>query len=209
LGVLTPVCKAYGSEASYDSIVLAIQCYGGYGFSEEFPLAQMLRDCKVFPIYEGTNGIQAMDLLGRKVVMKNGAAFRAVLDEISRTVEEASHVEALKDMAGKLAAALAEVGETTAQLAGIAMGGDIECYMSCATAYLRMFSRLVVSWLFVWQSTVAQKAIAAGGGEQSFYKGKLATAQFYLNNELPYLHATAQILKSGERTALDFNEEWF
>jgi hypothetical protein len=115
LGVLTPVCKAYGSEASYDSIVQAIQCYGGYGFSEEFPLAQMLRDCKVFPIYEGTNGIQAMDLLGRKVVMKAGGAFRAVLDEISRTVEQASQIEALKDMAGKVAAAVAEVGETTAQ----------------------------------------------------------------------------------------------
>jgi alkylation response protein AidB-like acyl-CoA dehydrogenase len=209
LGILTPVCKAYGSEASYDSIVLAIQCYGGYGFSEEFPLAQMLRDCKVFPIYEGTNGIQAMDLLGRKVVMKNGAAFRAALDEISRTVEQASRIEALKDMAGKLAAALAEVGETTAQLAGIAMGGDIECYMSSATAYLRMFSRLVVSWVFLWQSTIAQQALEAGAGDQSYYKGKLATAQFYLNNELPYLHATAQLLKSGERTALDFNEEWF
>ena len=90
LDVLTPVCKAYGSEASYDSIVLAIQCYGGYGFSEEFPLAQMLRDCKVFPIYEGTNGIQAMDLLGRKVVMKGGGAFRAVLAEMSKTIEAAS-----------------------------------------------------------------------------------------------------------------------
>ncbi len=209
LGVLTPVCKAYGSEASYDSIVQAIQCYGGYGFSEEFPLAQMLRDCKVFPIYEGTNGIQAMDLLGRKVVMKAGGAFRAVLDEISRTVEQASQIEALKDMAGKVAAASAEVGETTAQLAGIAMGGDIECYMSCATPFLKMFSRLVLSWLFLWQATIAQKAIEAGGGDQSYYKGKLATAQFYLNNELPHLHANAQLLKSGDRTALDFNEEWF
>ncbi len=209
LDVLTPVCKAYGSEASYDSIVQAIQCYGGYGFSEEFPLAQMLRDCKVFPIYEGTNGIQALDLLGRKVVMKNGAAFKAVLDEISKTVAEASRVESLKDMAVKVAAASDAVGDVTAHLAGIAMGGDIELYMSAATPYLRMFSRLVISWLFLWQSTLAQKALEACAGDENYYKGKLGTARFYLNNELPHLHATVQILKNGERTALDFDEAWF
>jgi len=209
LDVLTPVCKAYGSEASYESIVLAIQCYGGYGFSEEFPLAQMLRDCKVFPIYEGTNGIQAMDLLGRKVVMKNGVAFKAVLDEISKTVAEASRMKALEEMASKVAAASDAVGAVTAHLAGIAMGGDIELYMSGATPYLRMFSRLVISWLLLWQSTVAQKALDADVGDQDFYNGKLGAARFYVNNELPQLHATAQILESGERTALDFDEAWF
>ena len=211
LDVLTPVCKAYGSEAAYDSIVLAIQCYGGYGFSEEFPLAQMLRDCKVFPIYEGTNGIQAMDLLGRKVVMKGGEAFKALLAEISKTIDAASRIDATKGIANKLAAALNEVAETTTHLGGIAMGGDIDAYMSAATPYLRMFSRLVISWLFVWQSVIAQKALAAGASaaDESYYQGKLATARFYINNELPYLHATAQILRSGERTALDFDEAWF
>jgi len=211
LDVLTPVCKAYGSEVSYDSIVLAIQCYGGYGFIEEFPLAQMLRDCKVFPIYEGTNGIQAMDLLGRKVVMKGGEAFRSVLAEISKTIEEATRIPAVKDMADKVSAAMNEVGDTTAHLGGIAMAGDIECYMSSAVSYLRMFSRLIISWMFLWQSTIAQKALdaGAGGADQSYYKGKLATARFYLNNELPHLHATVEILKSGERTALDFEEDWF
>jgi alkylation response protein AidB-like acyl-CoA dehydrogenase len=209
LDVLTPVCKAYGSEASYDSIVQAIQCYGGYGFSEEFPLAQMLRDCKVFPIYEGTNGIQAMDLLGRKVVMKEGAALRALLEEITKTTQEAAQIDALKDMAAKVEAALNEVGETTMHLGGIAMQGDVDFYISCATEYLQMFSPLVLSWLFLWQSIVAQKALDSGNGDQNFYKGKLATARFYLDHELPHLHAQAQILKSNDRTALDFDQEWF
>jgi alkylation response protein AidB-like acyl-CoA dehydrogenase len=145
LDVLTPVCKAYGSEASYESIVLAIQCYGGYGFSEEFPLAQMLRDCKVFPIYEGTNGIQAMDLLGRKVVMKGGDAFRMVLAEIATTAETASGITELKDMSDKLTSAMNRVSAVTMELAGLAMSGDTEGYMSSATPYLRMFSRLVIS----------------------------------------------------------------
>ncbi len=211
LDVLTPVCKAYGSEASYDSIVLAIQCYGGYGFSEEFPLAQMLRDCKVFPIYEGTNGIQAMDLLGRKVVMKGGGALRAVLSEVSKTIEQALGVRGLEDIAGAMSKALDEVAETTMQLGGVALAGDTELYMSNAVPYLHMFSRLVIAWLFLWQSVVAQKRLEAGatGSDANYYKGKLATARFYIANELPYLHAGAQLLKSGERAALDFEEAWF
>ena len=209
LDVLTPVCKAYGSEASYDSIVLAIQCHGGYGFSEEFPLAQMLRDCKVFPIYEGTNGIQAMDLLGRKVVMKNGAALQALVAQIHQTIDRASQIASLTPMAQQVLAALNDVVETTTQLGGIAMSGDIEGYMSAATPYLRMFSRLVLSWLFLWQAIIAQKTLENGATDQNYYEGKLATARFYLNNELPHLHATAQILKSGERTAVDFQEDWF
>jgi len=211
LELLTPVCKAYGSESSFDSIVQAIQCHGGYGFSEEFPLAQMLRDCKVFPIYEGTNGIQAMDLLGRKVIMKGGEPFKGLLAQISDTVAEASQIETLKDMAANVEAALNEVGETTVHLGGIALQGDIEFYLSCAVPYLRMFSPLILSWLFLWQSIVAQKALDSGpsDADQSYYKGKLATARYYMNNELPHLHASAQILKNGERTALDFDEAWF
>lgn len=211
LEVLTPVCKAHGSEASFDSIALAIQCHGGYGFSEEFPLAQMLRDSKVFSIYEGTNGIQAMDLLGRKVIMKDGAAFKALLREIARTVEEASGINGLKDMASRVQAALDEVAQVTMHLGGIALQGDVEFYLSCAVPYLRMVSPLVLSWLFLWQSMVAQKALDAGPGaaDASYYQGKLATARFYLSNELPHLHATAQILRGEDRTALDFDEEWF
>jgi butyryl-CoA dehydrogenase len=114
-------------------------------------------------------------------------------------------------MASKVEAAMNEVGETTMHLGGIAMQGDTEFYISSATLYLRMFSPLVLSWLFLWQSVVAQKALDAGTGpaDQSYYRGKLATARFYLNHNLPYLHATAQILRSNERTALDFDEAWF
>jgi len=97
------------------------------------------------------------------------------------------------------------------QLSGAALAGDIELYMSNAVSYLRMFSRLVLSWLFLWQAMIAQQRLEAGasGADANYYKGKLATARFYLNNELPYLHATAQLLKSGERSALDFQEAWF
>src|SRR5690606_32736749 len=113
LEILTPVCKAYGSDISFRSTVLAIQVHGGYGFSEEFPLAQMLRDQKVFSIYEGTNNIQAMDLLGRKVVIKGGASFKALVAEITRTIHQARETPGLEELTDRVEAALGTVVATT------------------------------------------------------------------------------------------------
>lgn len=211
LDLMTPVCKAYGSEAAYDSIVQSIQCYGGYGFSEDFPLAQMVRDTKVFPIYEGTNYMQAMDLLGRKVTMQKGAAFFALVGEISKTIKEAAGIDELKDLAARLETALKDIGDVTKELGGVAMGGDVELYMYSASYYLKAFSTLVISWLFLWQSIVSHRALRAGVNEvdQNYYKGKLATARFFFNHEVPHMRANVEIMRSQERTALDFKQEWF
>ena len=207
LEILTPVCKAYGSEISFQSTILAIQVYGGYGFSEEFPLAQMLRDQKVFSIYEGTNNIQAMDLLGRKVVMKDGAPFKALVAEILKTTGEARALPALKDMAGKVDAALQTVVEVTQQLARIGFA-DPRTYLSHASPYLTMFSQLVVAWQLLQEAVTAQRALDAGTSEEPFYRGKLAAAQFYANNDLPHVQATAEVIKNGDRAALDCQEAW-
>ena len=207
LEILTPICKAYGSEISFQSTILAIQVYGGYGFSEEFPLAQMLRDQKVFSIYEGTNNIQAMDLLGRKVVMKDGASFKALVAEIMKTTQEARGLPALKDMTDKVVAALQTVIETTQKLATIGFS-DPRTYMSYASPYLMMFSQLVVAWQLLWEAVVAQKALDAGTSEEPFYRGKVAAAQFYVNNDLAYARATAAVIDSGDRAALDCREAW-
>jgi hypothetical protein len=211
LDVLTPVCKAYGSEASYEAIVQSIQCHGGYGFSEEFPMAQMLRDTKVFPIYEGTNYIQSMDLLGRKVVMKNGAALFALLGEMQKTMDEANGIDELKDLSSKLDEAVKEIGDITQHLGGIALNGDVDHFLYFASYYLKAFSVMVISWLFLWQSLLAYKALKAGAKatDQNFYKGKVATARFYYANEMPHLHANIEIMKNGDRTAIEFKEEWF
>jgi alkylation response protein AidB-like acyl-CoA dehydrogenase len=206
LEILTPVCKAYGSDVSFQSTVLAIQVHGGYGFSEEFPLAQMLRDQKVFSIYEGTNNIQAMDLLGRKVVMKGGASFKALLSEVARTLEQARSIPALKDMTDRVEAALHALVATTQHL--VKVSGDVALFMSHASPYLQMFSQVVVAWQLLWRALVAQRAIEKGTAEEGFYRGKIAAAQFYVLNELPGVHATAGIIQGGERVALDCREEW-
>jgi alkylation response protein AidB-like acyl-CoA dehydrogenase len=206
LEILTPVCKAYGSDISFASTVLAIQVHGGYGFSEEFPLAQMLRDQKVFSIYEGTNNIQAMDLLGRKVPMKGGASFKALVGEIMKTLQRAREVPALKDLCDRVEAGLHTLVDTTQHLA--TLSGDVSLYMSYASPYLTMFSQVVVSWQLLWQAAVAQKALETKSGDEAFYQGKIAAARFYVQNELPNARTTAGIIKGGERVALDCREEW-
>jgi len=207
LEILTPVCKAYGSEISFLSTILAIQVYGGYGFSEEFPLAQMLRDQKVFSIYEGTNSIQAMDLLGRKVVMKDGAPFKALVGEIMGATQRARAVPALSDMAEKVDDALQAVIATTQKLAAIGFG-DPRTYISYASPYLQMFSQLVIVWQLLREASVAQKALEAGGSDAPFYEGKIAAARFYIRNDLPHAIATAGTIDGGDRTALDCREGW-
>ncbi len=209
LEVLTPCCKAYGSDAAFESIRLAMQCHGGSGYTEDYPIAQMLRDCKVFSIYEGANGIQALDLLGRKVPMMGGGAVRALMAEISRAVEEGKGLVPVKDIAEKVEQAQNEVIRATMHLGMLGMSGQVHLYTCNATAYLEMFSQTAVAWQLLIQAVAAQKALDAGSEEQAFYRGKIETARFYAGQVLPHALATAQMLTSDERTALDFNEAWF
>ena len=209
LEILTPVCKAYGSDISYESIMLALQCYGGAGYIEEFPVAQMLRDNRVFSVYEGTNEIQAMDLLGRKVATKQGAYLRALMAEISNTLAEAGEIESLSDQCAKVQKALDAIAEVTIHLAGIGLSGDHTTYISHATPYLRAFSQLVISWQFLWQSTLAQRALDSGAKDPTFYEAKTATAKYYIDAVLPSTHTLCALIKSGEDTALNYKDEWF
>lgn len=209
LEILTPVCKAYGSDVAYESIMLALQCYGGAGYIEEYPIAQILRDNRVFPIYEGTNEIQAMDLLGRKVAVDQGAYLRALMGEIAKTLAEAGTMDALGGQTGKVQEAMEAITEVTMHLAAIGLSGDHKTYISHATPYLRAFSQLVIAWQFLWQSVVAQRALDSDAGDATFYEGKIATAKYYIDAILPSTHTICHLIKSGEDSALNFKEEWF
>jgi hypothetical protein len=208
LEVLTPVCKAYGSDAAYDSIMLALQTHGGAGYIEEFPIAQLLRDSRVFSVYEGTNEVQAMDLLGRKVAARGGENFREVMEEIGKTLQRSAKFPELADASAKVTKAMEAVVDVTMHLGAIGMGGDHEQYISHATPYLRAFAQLVVSWQFLWQSVAAHRAIAAGNDEP-FYRAKLATAKYYIDTAVPSTLAICALIKSGEDSALHYKEEWF
>jgi len=187
LDFLTPIAKSYPSEMGILSTSAGLQCLGGYGYCDEFPLEQYYRDVRIHPIHEGTTGIQGMDLLGRKVTMQNGAAFALFVEEVSKTISAARNVETLASEAAQLEAALAQLQEVTRHLAGVAMKGEVDVFLADATLYLEYTGIITIAWQWLLQSIVSQQALAAGcsGSNETFYLGKRATCQYFFRYELP------------------------
>jgi butyryl-CoA dehydrogenase len=209
LDVITPVMKSHLSDTAFQSVAQAMQCFGGAGYTEEVPIAQLLRDSKVYSIYEGTNGIQALDLLGRKLVMKEGAAARALMMEVDRSLAEAEEIPSLKGLCEKLHALKDAVINTTMKLAMIGQGGDLDMFLCNASPFLTAYSHFLISWQWLIQAGVAQQALDAGDDDKAFYEAKIQTATYYIKWKVPEALSNLETIGSEERTALDFEEEWF
>jgi butyryl-CoA dehydrogenase len=199
LDLLTPVTKTYPAEMGFQAVNQGLQCLGGYGYCEDFPLEQLLRDMRIHPIHEGTTGIQAMDLLGRKVVMKNGQAFVLFIQEMRAAVEQAKATEPLAQMADDLEAAVLELQEVTGGLTAVAVQGRIEAFLADATPFLELFGVVTLAWIWLRQAIVAQRALddGAAGDEAAFYRSKLHTARYFFAYKLPQAGALAAVVANG------------
>jgi len=213
--LLTPICKAYCTEYGFRVCEIAIQAMGGYGCTQDYPVEQHLRDLKPTSIYEGTNGIQALDLLGRKVTMKGGALFKNFISILSEFIETHKKHGDLSEAVGLLADARDKLIETTTHLAGVGKGGDQKYYALSATSYLHIFGDILVAYLLLWQATIACEKLNALGkkpeenAEAAFYSGKIMTARFFAHQLLPHIHSYAAAITSGDRSSLDIAEEAF
>jgi alkylation response protein AidB-like acyl-CoA dehydrogenase len=201
LDILTPIAKAWPSEFCLEANKLAIQVLGGYGYTRDYPVERLYRDNRLNPIHEGTNGIQGLDLLGRKVVMKNGAAFRLLVTRIRRDID-AVDAPALAEFAQDLRNALATVIEVTTQLATTAAKGEVELFLANAAAYLEMLGHTIVAWLWLQQAQRAQTALDRGADEMSFYEGKLRAARYFHRYELPRVARHAELLRRLDDTCM-------
>ncbi len=211
LDLITPIVKSFPSKYGLKANELAIQVLGGAGYIREYPVEQYYRDNRLNPIHEGTEGIQGLDLLGRKVVMKAGAGYKLLNREIMQTLAEASQVEALKALAESLQNGLQSLNEVTQTLA-MQMAADPDRILANATLYLDMFGRVMVAWLWLRQALIARSKIEQGDlheDDQSFYAGKVQAAKYYINWELPETKAQAEILKQVESTPYEMKGEWF
>ncbi|MVM37613.1 acyl-CoA dehydrogenase [Spirosoma sp. HMF3257] len=201
LDLLMPVAKSYPSEMGVQSVSQSLQTFGGYGFTEDFPVEQLYRDIRITPIYEGTTGIQAQDLLGRKMTMKGGKAPQLLFAEISKTIADASTHADLKPYADQLTAELKRTQEVMASLMPYAQQGDIERYLSDATLFLDLFGIVVVAWQWLKQAVVAKQALLTQNpqsDELAFYEGKIHTMKFYFHYEVPKTLGLAVRLKDPE-----------
>ena len=211
LDLLTPVAKSYPSEMGILSTSQAIQCFGGYGYCEDFPVEQLFRDMRIHTIHEGTTGIQAMDLLGRKLVMHEGRAGLLLIEEIKKTIAAAAAFPELEPLASKLDSAQHKLQEVTFHLFGVAGEKGPEHFLADATLFLELFGIIVVAWQWLLQSVSACKALAEGpsAADVSFYKGKLYTSRYFLNYELPKTAGLAVQLLENDPVTLEMETAFF
>ena len=211
LDILTPVAKTYPSEMGVLSVSAGLQCLGGYGFCDEFPLEQYYRDVRIHPIHEGTTTIQGMDLLGRKVVMKEGKALLLFLEEAEKTAAGAAEDPELVREARALREALEKLKEVTGHLTGMALEGKIELFLADASLYLEMFGIIAVAWQWLIQARkirdVQEKGTA--GVDANFYNGKLLTFRFFFGYELPKIEGLSRTLTQGQGLTVEMTDALF
>ncbi|BBX85638.1 acyl-CoA dehydrogenase [Mycolicibacterium aubagnense] len=201
LDILTPIGKSWPSQWCLEANDLAIQVHGGYGYTREYDVEQHYRDNRLNPIHEGTNGIQSLDLLGRKVTQRDGASLAALGQVIAETVGTAS---ALGGEAAELAGTLdASWQRLVAVTAGMFGSGDIPAVMANSHVYLEAFGHVVVAWLWL------EQFVAAAGKDGDFYDGKRQAARYFFRFELPKTAPQLDLLESLDRTTLEMRDGWF
>ncbi len=195
LEMLTPIAKSWPSQWCLEANSLAIQVLGGYGYTREYPVEQLYRDNRLNPIHEGTHGIQALDLLGRKVVMQGGAGLTLLAETIEETCARAAD-----PYASALRASMQHVVEVTQKVWG---AGDVALSLANATPYLEAVGHTVVAWIWL------EQLLAAEGKIGDFYDGKRQAAQYFFAWELPKVGPMLDLVASLDRTTLDMQDRWF
>ncbi len=186
--LLTPIAKAYPSELGIESISAGLQCLGGYGYCTDFPLEQYHRDVRIMAIYEGTTGIQSLDLLGRKVLMKNGAAMDLYFQEVDVTIAHAGEIAPIKELSNKMQSELDNLKQVTKHLTGLAMQGDAELFLADANLFMELFSYVAVGWQWLKQGIVANRSLENDElsiEQRVFLESKIHTLKYFFSYEIP------------------------
>lgn len=200
LELLTPIVKTYPSEYANVSTSNALQVFGGYGFTMDFHAQQYYRDVRIMSIYEGTTGIQSIDLLGRKIPMKGSAGLYHLLDEVNATIDAAALFPALQQYAEQLRDAITRLGQVLAHLQQFAAAGQTERYMADANLFMELTSHTIVAWQWLKQGIVAQQQMAEK--EDEFYVSKMETMKFFYKFELPKTSSLATSIMSGDEVTI-------
>lgn len=210
LALLTPVIKAWPARFCVEANSEAIQVHGGYGYTRDFPVEQIWRDNRLNAIHEGTNGIQAIDLLARKVLGDGGRGLALLGRALALSVAEA-RASARADLRA-WADALANAGtalEGTTRTLSAAIARDPGLALANASVYLDTFGHTVVAWLWLRQALVADRALAAGAAGADFYRGKLAAARYCFEWLLPATQPWHTLLRRLDDTCLAMQDDWF
>ena len=200
LEVLTPIAKSWPSQWCLEANSLAIQVHGGYGYTKEFDVEQCYRDNRLNAIHEGTHGIHGLDLLGRKVIMQDGAGLRLLAERINETVDKALKTESTAGYAQQLREAVQRLVDVTETLWA---AGDVATTLANSSVYLEATGHVVMAWMWL------EQLITANDHQGDFYDGKRAAAQYFYAFELPKVGPQFDLLASLDRTTVDAQPSWF
>ncbi|OGR25958.1 MAG: acyl-CoA dehydrogenase [Desulfobacterales bacterium RIFOXYA12_FULL_46_15] len=212
IDILIPIAKGYVTDRSFDVCNLGIQVFGGYGYTCEFPQEQLLRDCRITQIYEGTNGIQAMDLLGRKLSMKNGKLFKELMSEIKREIGAAASIVSLQALSAELATAIDMLDEVTGFLFKNAVADASKgAAYAHATLYMEALGDVIMAWMLLWRARAASQALDAGAIKQDilFYEGQIQGVRFFIKRFLPVITGKLFAIKNLDSAPVMMNDKSF
>jgi hypothetical protein len=208
--LLIPVAKGYVTDRAFEVCSLGVQVYGGYGYIKEYPAEQLLRDCRITQIYEGTNGIQAMDLLGRKLGMNNGKPVMKLFEEIQKTIAAgknnagtAPYAEALEKVANKL-------GEVAMHIGATAMENRMAAF-AFAHPFMEVAGDVIMAWQLLWRANVAAEKLENGAKKKDvpFYEGILKSAEFFTSSVLPVSFGKMKSILGTNTAIVDISADAF
>ncbi len=210
LDLLTPVIKAYCTDRGFQICSEALQVFGGYGYTKDFPVEQLLRDVRIASIYEGTNGIQAMDLLARKIGMNDGEVFKTFLGEIEKIIARARET-GMPALADQLEKAKVRLEETALHLGQTASSGEFKAAFSFATPFQEAMGDVIMGWMLLWRAVVAREALTNDPNniKADFYEGQLKTAEYFIQAILPTTMGKMDAIENCTKAVVNIPEESF
>jgi alkylation response protein AidB-like acyl-CoA dehydrogenase len=208
IAFLTPIVKAFLTDVSMEVTSLAVQIHGGHGFIRETGVEQLMRDARITPIYEGTNGIQALDLLGRKVFGTGGKSVQMMGARIKEAIDKFGALPEVTPLAVELGKRLEQLGKLTMELGAAAMKNREEVGAAAAD-YLAVAGYVCLGWCWLAAAGVSAKKLAEGSTEADFYRAKLVTAKYYFDRILPRVDAHAAAARAGAAGLMELSAEHF
>jgi alkylation response protein AidB-like acyl-CoA dehydrogenase len=211
LEILTPIIKGYITDKANEVCSHGVQVYGGYGYCKDFPVEQLLRDSRIFQIYEGTNGIQSMDLLGRKIGMNKGKPFMGFLGKIKECIDKAKGVAGLEDMAARVETVYNTYTEVVTGVAQAAMSEKVLNAFAQSHPLLMVTGDLTMAWMLLWRAVTAKAALEAGAKKKdvAFYDGQLKTCEFFVNNNLFLTEGRLNAIRNMNSAVNEIGEDGF
>ncbi|MGD8990037.1 MAG: acyl-CoA dehydrogenase [Desulfobacterales bacterium] len=212
IDLLIPIAKGYVTDKAFEVCSLGIQVHGGYGYIKEYPVEQLLRDCRITQIYEGTNGIQSMDLLARKLGLNEGKPVMDLLGEIQQTLDAAKSIAKLEGAATKVEAAINKLGEVMLHIGQAAMSLDTRMSaFAHAYSFMEVCGDVVLAWLLLWRATIAAQNLENGARKKdvAFYEGQIKSAEFFVHSILPVSTGKMNVILAADTAAIDISEDAF